>query len=52
MSLQNSFYTLLEDFLPFVHDDFLHKLILSGNLPEAPILNNEKFNTNILSLEK
>ncbi len=52
MSLQNNFYTLLEDFLPFVHDDFLHKLILSGNLPEAPILNYEKFNTNILSLEK
>ena len=52
MSLQNNFYSVLEDFLPFVHDDFLHKLILSGNLPEAPILNNEKFNTNILSLEK
>ena len=52
MSLQNNFYSVLEDFLPFVHDDFLHKLILSGNLPEAPIINNEKFNTNILSLEK
>ena len=52
MSLEKSFYDLLEDFLPFINDELIHNLFLSGKLPDIQNKNNEKFSTNLLNLEK
>ena len=52
MSLEKSFYDLLEDFLPFINDELIHNLFLTGKLPDIQNKNNEKFSTNLLNLEK